>query len=86
MNEQRLHDLIGKAINDFGGAYQAPLVMIGDRLGLYKAMAGQGPMTPAELATRTGTNERYVREWLNAHAAAGYIDYEAGTCRYILSP
>ena len=50
---------------------------MGDRLGLYRALAGAGPLTPAELAERTGTAERYVREWLNAQAAGGYVDYDA---------
>ena len=52
---------------------------MGDKLGLYRAMAGAGPLTPTELAERTGTAERYVREWLNAQAAGGYVEYDPAT-------
>ena len=64
----------------------APLVVIGDRLGLYRALATDGPLTSAELAARTGTAERYVREWLNAQAASGYVTYHAESGRYSLTP
>jgi SAM-dependent methyltransferase len=60
-------------------------VVIGEQLGLYKALAGKKSMTSAELAQRTGTNERYVREWLNAQAAGGYVEYDAATNSYYLS-
>jgi SAM-dependent methyltransferase len=86
INEHKLHELLGKAIVDFGGVYQTALTVIGDQLGLYKAMAGAGPLTPAELAARTGTAERYVREWLNTNAAGGYVDYDPAAERYSLSP
>jgi SAM-dependent methyltransferase len=86
VDEQKLHDLLGRAIVDFGAVSTAPLVIIGDRLGLYRALASQGPMTSAELATRTETSERYVREWLNAQAASGYVHYDAGSGRYELTP
>jgi hypothetical protein len=69
-----------------GAAMHATLVLIEDKLGLYRAMAGAGPLTPAELATRTKTDERYVREWLNANAASGYVSYDAATRRYELPP
>jgi SAM-dependent methyltransferase len=85
-NEARLNELVGRAIVDFGAAFNAPLVALGDRLGLYRALAARGPLTPAELARRTGTAERYVREWLNAQAAGGYVDYDPATGRYGLSP
>src|SRR5581483_11438086 len=62
------------------------LVVIGDKLGLYKALAAAGPLTSAELAARTGTVERYVREWLINQAAGGYIEYDPATGRYALSP
>jgi SAM-dependent methyltransferase len=62
------------------------LVVMGDRLGLYRALAGAGPLSPAELAERTGTAERYVREWLNAQAAGGYVEYDPDSGRYILPP
>ena len=60
-------------------------MVIGDRLGLYRALAGHGPATPAELAARTRTHERYVREWLNAQAASGYVHYSPGSGRYALT-
>ncbi len=84
VDEAKLHEFLGKAIGDFGGAASAALVVIGDKLGLYKAMADQGPMTPAELAKRTGTSERYVREWLANQAAGGYVAYDAGTGTFTL--
>ncbi len=74
---------VHKALGDVAGALTASLVVIGDKLGLYKALAN-GPATPAELAARSGTTERYVREWLNAQAAAGYVTYADG--RYTLPP
>ena len=66
--------------------FHAGLVLIGDRLGLYRAMAGAGGLTPAELAKRTGTHQRYVREWLSAQAAGGYVTYDAATGRFTLPP
>ncbi|HKS29825.1 MAG TPA: methyltransferase domain-containing protein [Pyrinomonadaceae bacterium] len=86
INEEKLHQFLGNCVNDFGAAMHAGLVVIGESLGLYKAMAEAGsPLTPAELAERTGTNERYVREWLNAQAAGGYVSYDAEQQRYFLS-
>jgi SAM-dependent methyltransferase len=86
IDQHKLHELVGRAIGDFGGTFHASLVVVGDRLGLYKALAGADPLTPAELATRTGTAERYVREWLNAQAAGGYVDYDPASGRYHMSP
>jgi 2-polyprenyl-3-methyl-5-hydroxy-6-metoxy-1,4-benzoquinol methylase len=82
----KLQDFMGKAVGDIGAAMSAALVLIGDRLGLYKAMAEAGPVTPGELAARTQTTERYVREWLNNQAAGGYVAYDAVTKRYTLPP
>jgi SAM-dependent methyltransferase len=81
IDENLLNDFIGRAVGDMAAAFSGPMILIGDRLGLYKAMAGAGPLTPAELAARTGTAERYVREWLSNSAASGYCDYDpaAGT-------
>jgi 2-polyprenyl-3-methyl-5-hydroxy-6-metoxy-1,4-benzoquinol methylase len=81
----KLNQLLGKLVIDFGATFQAGLVVIGESLGLYKAMAEAGPLSPAELAKRTGTNERYVREWLCAQAAGGYVEYDADTKRYHLT-
>jgi len=86
IDNQRLQELVGRAINDFGATYHSALVVLGDRLGLYRALAGNGGLTPAELAAVTNTSERYVREWLNAQAAGGYIDFDPLTNRYSLSP
>lgn len=86
INEARLHELLGKAVVDFGATFHAALVVVGDKLGLYKALAAGGPLTPAELASRTSTAERYVREWLNAQAAGGYVTYHPELGRYSLTP
>ena len=84
MDQSRVEGFVHKALGDLGSALTASLVVIGDKLGLYRAMADAGPLTPAELATRTGTVERCVREWLAAQAAAGYVDYDATSQRYSL--
>jgi len=84
MDQSRVEGFVHKALGDIGSALTASLVVIGDKLGLYQAMADAGPLTPAELAVRTGTVERCVREWLAAQAAAGYVDYNATTQRYTL--
>lgn len=62
LNETKLHDFVMKAVGEMGAAMNAALIIIGDKLGLYKAVAGAGPMTSAELAAKTNTSERYVRE------------------------
>jgi SAM-dependent methyltransferase len=86
IDEAKLNAFMGRAVGDMGAAIHAVLVMLGDRLGLYKAMANSGPLTPSELASRTGTAERYVREWLNANAASGYVTYDAASQKYSLPP
>jgi hypothetical protein len=78
IDEAKLQAFMGKMLGDMGAAMGAALVLVGDKLGLYRAMAGAGPISSADLAQRTATDERYVREWLAAQAAAGYLDY-AGT-------
>jgi SAM-dependent methyltransferase len=80
----KLNEFVGKAIGDLGATLGAALVVIGDKLGLYRAMK-HGPVTSAELAKKTDTHERYVREWLAAQAAAGYVSYDPKTGRYFLS-
>src|SRR5256885_10970448 len=85
LNQDKLHEFLGKAIVDFGATFNAALVRIGDRLGLYKALASGGPQTSAELAKRTGTAERYVREWLSAQAAGGYVTYNPAGAKFSLS-
>ncbi|MEJ7741894.1 MAG: hypothetical protein WKF73_04690 [Nocardioidaceae bacterium] len=76
MDEARLMGFVGKAVTDLGSMVNGSLIVIGDKLGLYKAMAGQGSMTAAELASRTGYAERYLREWVSAQAANGYVVYD----------
>src|SRR5262245_28077776 len=83
-SEAAVQEFAQKAFGDIGAALTASLVVLGDKLGLYKAMAAAGSVDAAELASRTGTTERYVREWLNAQAAAGYVEYDAATRRYTL--
>ena len=84
INEARLNAFLGKAIGDLGAAMSALLISIGDELGLYKALA-KGPQTSAELATNTGTSERYIREWLANQAAGGYVDYDGAAGKYSLN-
>jgi SAM-dependent methyltransferase len=86
IDEAKLNAFMGRAVGDMGAAMHAILVLLGDRLGLYKAMADGAPVTSAELASRTGTSERYVREWLNANAASGYVTYDAAARTYALPP
>src|SRR6266849_2630294 len=86
INEDKMNQFLGKVIGDFGASLSSALVYIGQKLGLYKTMAAVGPTTPAELAQHTNTNERYVREWLINQAAGGYVEYDAESGRYGLSP
>jgi SAM-dependent methyltransferase len=83
---EKLNEFVFRAVDEVGATLNTALVVMGDRLGLYRALAGAGPLTPGELAARTGTAERYVREWLNAQAAGGYVDYEIDSGRYSLPP
>ncbi len=84
IDQVRFDEFLGRAVNDMGAAMSGLLVVVGDRLGLYKAMAGAGPMTPAALAKKTGTGERQVREWLNAQASCGYVTYDPASQTYTL--
>jgi 2-polyprenyl-3-methyl-5-hydroxy-6-metoxy-1,4-benzoquinol methylase len=86
IDETKLNEFMGKVVGDIGAAMSAALVVVGDRLGLYKGLAKAGPSTPAQLAQATGTHERYVREWLNAQAAGGYVAYDAKAGTYSLPP
>ncbi|MBZ5644724.1 MAG: class I SAM-dependent methyltransferase [Acidobacteriia bacterium] len=85
-DEAKLNAFMGKAVGDMGAAMHALMILLGDRVGLYKAMADSRAVTSAELAARTGLRERYVREWLNANAASGYVTYDAATSAYTLPP
>src|ERR1700716_979963 len=84
INEDKLNAFMGQVVGELGATVNAGLIVIGDRLGLYKAMAEAGPITSAELAEKTGTAERYVREWLNAQAAGGFVEDTPQTQRYLL--
>lgn len=86
INEEKLHAFVGKMLGDLGGAFSVPTVRIGFRLGLFDALK-EGAATPAELAARCGgLSERYVREWALAQAAGGYLDYDAATGKFSMSP
>src|SRR3954469_8129032 len=82
----KLEAFVFRAVDEVGATLNAALVVMGDKLGLYRALAGAGPLTPEELAQRTGTAERYIREWLNNQAAGGYVEYDPETGRYVLPP
>jgi SAM-dependent methyltransferase len=76
VDEAKMMEFVNRAVGDVGAVLGGAMVVIGDKLGLYRSMAGAGSLTPAELADRTGTAERYVREWLSAQAARGYVSYD----------
>ncbi len=84
-DEAKLDEFMGKLLHDMGAAATGALVVVGDKLGLYKALAAGGPLSPADLAARTGTAERYVREWLAAQAAAGYVQYQPDAGTYAMT-
>jgi SAM-dependent methyltransferase len=77
LDEAALEQFVHQAVGDLAASVSGLMMHLGDRLGLYRAMAGAGPLTPADLAGRTGTSERYVREWLGNQAAGGYVGYDA---------
>jgi hypothetical protein len=81
MNEAKLQEFMGKVVTDMGGAWMMAMVLIGDELGLYKAMADGKPVTAEALATRSGCHSRLVREWLDANAASGYLEAADGAYR-----
>ena len=85
-NPDKLNVFIGKILGDVGAAMNASLMLIGDKLGLYKTLSEKGPFTPAELAQATKTSERYVREWLSAQAASGYVEYDAASGKFSMTP
>src|SRR5436305_15197675 len=86
IDQAKLDEFMGRFVGDLGAALSAALVVIGDRLGLYRAMADGEAMGAGELAQRTGTDPRYVREWLSNQAAGGYVSYDSATEQFFLSP
>ena len=86
VDAEKLEQFVFRAVDEVGATLNAALVVMGDRLGLYRALAGAGGLTPAELAERTSASERYVREWLNAQAAGGYVEYDPAHGTYTLPP
>jgi SAM-dependent methyltransferase len=83
---EKLEQFVFHAVEEVGATLNAALVVMGDKLGLYRAMAGAGGLTPVELSRRTGVSERYVREWLNGQAAGGYVEYDPDQGTYTLPP
>lgn len=86
IDQAKLNSFVMQAIGDLSAAYGGVMVSLGSKLGLYKAMSGAGPISSKELAARTACTERYVREWLNAQAAGGYVGYHVVSDTYELSP
>jgi SAM-dependent methyltransferase len=86
IDEAKLEAFMERFVGDLGACATAPMVLIGDKLGLYKAMQDSEPVTPAELAQRTGTNERYIREWLCQQAASDYVEYDPSNGAFRLPP
>ncbi len=84
IDQAKLEAFMGQAVTDMGAIISAPLMLIGEKLGLYKAMAHAGPLTSQEVAERAGASERYVREWLGNQAAGGYVTYDPASDRYTL--
>ena len=84
-DQAKLDEFVGKMLNDMGAVATGAMVLIGDKLGLYRALAEGDALVPAELAARTGTAERYIREWLAAQAAAGYVQYRPETGTYAMT-
>ena len=85
IDQDKLNALLGRAVVDIGANFHAALVITGDKLGLFRAMREHGPTTPADLAKRTNTHERYIREWLSTMAAGGYVTYDRATSEFSLS-
>ena len=84
IDDTKMHEFIGKVVNEWGAAEGALITFIGDRLGLFKAMAGSGGLTSDELAKKTDTHPRIIKEWLAAQAAGGYVTYDSASDTYTL--
>jgi len=86
LDQDKLNAFVMKFVGDLGASMQGPNILLGEQLGLYKALAAGGPMTPKELADKTGTAERYVREWLGGQAASGYVNHDPASGKFMMSP
>jgi len=86
LNENKLHDLLGKVVTEMGAAANGPLITIGDKLGLYKTLSESNEMSSQQLADATNTAERYIREWASAQAASGYINYNPSSNTFSMTP
>ena len=86
LDEAKLHEFLGMMVTEMGAAANGALIIMGDKLGLYKSLSANGPMTSNQLSEATGTTERYVREWLSAQAASGYIEYDADSENFSMTP
>ena len=86
VDEAAVMDFVFRAVDEVGAALNAALVVLGDKLGYYEALADQGPITASELARTTGTGEKYATEWLNAQAAGSFVTYDPESRRYTLPP
>ncbi|MDX6712081.1 MAG: hypothetical protein QOH96_3097 [Blastocatellia bacterium] len=86
IDDKKMQEFLGKVMSDFGASLSSTLAYIGQKLGLYKALANQGPMNEKQLAETTGTNVRYIREWLINQAAGGYVEYDKETKLYSMTP
>ena len=86
VDQDKLHQFVMKFVGDLGASFHGPSILIGEQLGLYKALAAGGALTPKDLALKTGTAERYIREWLSGQAASGYVNYDPATGKYMMSP
>lgn len=85
IDQDKLNEFLQRGVVDFGAVFHAAMVLIGDKLGLYKKLAELGPMNSIDLAKATGTAERYVREWLGSQCAGGYVSYDSSADRYYLT-
>ena len=86
LDADKLMNFVFNAVSEVGATLNTALVVMGDKLGLYRALAGAGPLTAGGLAQQTGTSERYVAEWLNAQAAGGFVEFDPDSGRYVLPP
>jgi SAM-dependent methyltransferase len=86
LNPDKLMAFMGKLVGDLGAMMSIGPMLLGEKLGLYKTLAEKGPMTPGDLASATQTNERYVREWLSAQAASGFVEYDAASQKFSMTP